>query len=139
MNGYKESYRAFPEHVALVEKLTQRMLEPIVPFSAQVLGCLAYEGIDLFKAVLHGMTGTEYEDMGQDERVVGAEFIRCLYGKLSTEESARIRSRLEKYCDQNTMEMLHVLHKMANLAGIPIKADVAGPGEHTISDCEMLL
>ena len=113
-----ESSAAFSEYTDWAQALMPRMVDLIVPFRSHIVSHPAQNGSNSLKAVLPAMTGTGYEDLEiQDGNTASAEFIRCIYENLSSEETANIRHNLEEYCGRDTIAMLHILRKLASLAG----------------------
>ena len=113
-----QSAAAFPEHKVFVQGLMPRMVDLIVPFRSKIIRHPAQNGSNSLKAVLPALTGAGYEDLEiQDGNTASAEFLRSNSGDLPADERSDIRIRLEKYCDRDTMGMLHILQRLASLAG----------------------
>lgn len=102
----KEFATAFPEYRTLMEDQISRMLDPYEIFNRLILEELACNGLDLLEAVFPDM---KCSDPWMDSK----EFIQCIYGKQTADESDRIRIRLESNCGLQTMRIVFFLRKLA--------------------------
>lgn len=94
------------------------MVDLIVPFRSHMASHPAQGGSNSLKAVLPAWTGQGYDDLEiQDGGTASADFVRVTYGDATDAERAQVRRNLEAYCGRDTIAMLHLLRKLATLAG----------------------
>jgi hypothetical protein len=102
----KEFATAFPEQRPLLKDLISRMLDPCETLKQQILEEQTFNGLYSLEAVFPDM---KCSDPWMDSK----EFIQCIYGKQTADESERTRIRLEHNCGLQTMRIIFFLRKLA--------------------------
>jgi hypothetical protein len=106
----RELSECFPAHNAFLSNLDGRFQDLMTPFNSFWYYNADQRGSCSLKYVLPVMTGTTYEGMeisegGQAMR----EYVRVVYGDVSTEDKERVLGALGEYCQQDTKALLDIL------------------------------
>lgn len=114
----KELSRFFPEFEAEIKSILPRFVDLLKPFRNFDYYNPSQEGSASIKKVLPALTGKSY---GELEVANGASastlFYNTTLGKLSKEETNKIREDLVKYCTLDTEGMIWILDELRKLSG----------------------
>lgn len=99
--------RLLPRHEPWERTLKPRIFDLLDPFRKFHCYHPAQRGSASIKAVLPAFTGKDYDGLAiGDGGTASMEFVRVTYSDVSPEERARVRMRLEEYCQLDTMAMV---------------------------------
>jgi len=104
---------AFPEYNDWIERICNRLVDLLEPFSRFDYYHPAQKGSASLKAVLPAITGKGYEDLDiTDGQVASLSFLAANYGEIPEEDRAKVMSDLEKYCGRDTEGMIWIVGKL---------------------------
>jgi hypothetical protein len=106
----------FPEYSARIDKITQRMVDLLVPFRSRWLYHPDMKGTASLKSVLPAFVpDLRYDNLAiGDGGTASVFYLSCITGNASEEEKIQIFQDLKDYCYQDTfaeVKLLDVLYK----------------------------
>lgn len=106
----KECAEALPQYRYLVEGVTGRMVDLLIPFRAFNYYHPDQCGSASMKSVLPALTGKDYSGLEiQEGNAAGREFLRVIFTDAAESERTRVRRALDLYCGQDTQGMVWIL------------------------------
>lgn len=116
----KEIAEFIPEYAASIEEIRNRVSD-LLPCVRHNVYDPAFGGSYSLKAVLPALLpDMTYEGMavanGTD---AGLAFAKMIDSSISSEERARLREALLRYCEQDTLALVRILERMYSFAGFP--------------------
>jgi hypothetical protein len=109
----REIAEVLPEYECLVEAVTGRMVDLLVPFRGFHFYHSGQCGRASMKSVLPALTGKDYRGLEiQEGSVAGREFLRVSSGDVSDSERTRVRRALDSYCGLDTEGMAWILEAL---------------------------
>ena len=112
----RESAQAFPEHADWVAGIEDRVVDLLTPFRSFDVYHPAHHGSASIKTVLRALTGDGYGGLEIGDGATAAnEFLRVMYGDASDEGRERVRRYLEEYCGLDTMAMVEITRRLAQI------------------------
>lgn len=112
-----------PKEKEAVSSITKRMVDLIIPFRSFFYYHPKQQGSCSLKYVLPALTGKSYEGMDiANGGQASLKYLWIIHGdkdgkKASSEEVAKVRADLEKYCGMDTEAMIDVLDVLKREAG----------------------
>ncbi len=113
----REMAAAFPEYNDWIERICNRLVDLLKPFSKFDYYHPAQKGSASLKAVLPAITGKGYEGLNiSDGQVASLSFLTANYGEIPEEDRAKVMIDLEKYCGRDTEGMIWIVEKLYELS-----------------------
>jgi hypothetical protein len=112
----KECAVLLPDYAAWNNALQPRLFDLLEPFQKFDYYHPDQKGSASLKAVLPVLTKRSYSDLLiQNGARATAEFIRMIFGNVSTTDQTQIRQALEAYCERDTISMIWILDALRRL------------------------
>jgi len=112
----EELAEVYPEYKEWVKGVVARIVDLIVPFRKFHYYNPIQHGSAGLKSVLPAVTGKNYKDLDINSGTLASvSYFTSVYGDLSDEEKAKIRSDLLKYCKLDTEGMVWIVDELKKL------------------------
>lgn len=112
----KESAEHLPSYAPWVNRITERVVDLLVPFRTSTVYHPAQHGSASIKAVLPALIGISYAGLAiSDGTQASDEFLRVTFGNVTAAERQQVRRDLEAYCGLDTQAMVDILQRLLTL------------------------
>ncbi len=112
----RDMVTTFPEYSDLIDKMCNRLVDLLEPFSKFYYYHPDQKGSASLKAVLPAITGRGYEDLKiNDGQMASVHFLSAMFGDLPEEDKVQVMKNLEEYCGRDTEGMIWVVDKLREL------------------------
>lgn len=109
----RELASIYPSYGEWVEGVIERMVDLLVPFRNFWYYHPKQKGSCSMKAVLPALTGISYSDLEiSDGESAAREYLRVMYGDVSSDEKEKVRESLLQYCGLDTEGMVWIVEKL---------------------------
>jgi hypothetical protein len=116
-NSLRSCIRHFPEFAPWLDKVEERMVDLMKPFSLHHYYHPAQCGSYSIKSVLPALCGKGYEGMDIAEGgTASREYLRVTFSNVAADDRARVRGYLEKYCTMDTQAMIDILARLQKIS-----------------------
>jgi len=107
----------FPKHAAVLDAISDRMVDLLVPFRSRMLYHPDMQGSASLKAVLPAFVpDLSYEDLEiQDGGTASNQYLCCAKGIVDEQAKQSIYENLRTYCHQDTMAEVRLLEELHSL------------------------